>query len=231
MKHQQKTHKKKKKHQRVVRSFVFLASACLLIVGAYFLITSRGGFIDSQVQALITGPDQIEGGQTEQFEVVIKNTSNLPIELGKVRVGLVGPLKFSDDNTQKKSFEEGTQVEPGEEFRESVSITSIQSEEKASIEISAPYYPQDRKAGFVAKDSHNIVIGSLDAEVDFQMPELAFVGEQVTGTITITPHTSFEKDDLYVRVTTAGDLNVVNATPQFADQERCVGRLTGFSPA
>ena len=225
--------KKIKKHPQIIKAVVLVASACLLIVGAYFLIVSRGGFVQTQVQATILGPDQIDAGQTEQFEVVIKNTSDRSIEIGVVRVKLLSDddfseaLEFADDGTTEKKFE-GAQVDPGGEFKEVVNVTSIQSEDRAKITVIADYSPQDLSVQFFANDSQDLVIGSLDADVSVSIPEIAFVGEQIKGSISITPHTSLEQDDLYMVLTTTGDFEIQQATPQFADRGRLRWSLDKF---
>lgn len=219
--------KTKSKHSNILKGVIIVASVCLFAAGAYFLIDSRGSFVQSQIRTTISGPEQIEGGQTEQFDIVIKNTSNIPIDVGKVTVTLSESLKFSDDNTTEKIFE-GAEVTPGDEFKKSVSVTSVQSEEQAFIKVRADYSPQDLSVQFITQDSYDLIIGSLDADVNVRVPEIAFVGEQVKGVIAITPYTSFEKQDLYMLLTTTGDFDIVASSPQFADKDRLRWSLDRF---
>ena len=230
------SNKKKKKHAQVIKVMVIAASACLFVSGAYFLIDARGGFAESQVRATISGPDQIDAGQTEQFEVIIANNSDRSIKVGKIRVKLYKKaserelstaLEFADDGTKEKRFE-GTTIEPGSEFRELIRVTSVRSEEEAEIRVEYDYSPQDLSVQFFAKGSHNLVIGSLEAQVDFQLPEIAFVGEPVKGSISITPRASFEEDDLYMVLTTTGDFDITSAIPRFADNNRLRWSLDRF---
>jgi len=193
--------------QAALLAFVLLTGA---IVFTYF---SRGDFIRDDIHLIIDAPASIEGGSTTPIEVALYNGSTSVIEDIRIAIHLPEELVFDDGMRLKSATIDS--LHPGREHRIATNISAISTDKTVKVEARADYSPQDINVRYSTKESENIIIGSLDAEVEIDIPKEVYIQEKLEGVIRITPRSSLDKASLYARIIAPEEFEIEHSMPDF----------------
>ena len=226
-----KTHNKRR-NSKIAKTLTLAIFLGVLVVGTYILITSRAGFDEGQIQVdVVSFPEdaEIKIGQQSIFDIVVTNNSQTNIEDIRIAVWLSDSLVFTEQETLTRKVFEPEDIQSGGQFKESITVHPVSTEE-ASVTVRVQYTPQDRKLRYTTNKTHDVVIGSLDAEIEVDLPESVFVDEEITGTISITPGSSLSQEDLLVRLKTPSDFEITSAKPEFQSKQTSSWELESTGP-
>lgn len=173
-------------------------SIIALIFVAVFVWMGRGDFSTREVQIRIDGPTQIENGKLEVFKIVVENNSSKTLQNLNLSVELPPTFEVeSGKDLLLKGFEEILSEET-QEIEFTIIASSIQSKEIINARLD--YSPEGVSARFVAIASSEIVIGKLDVSIVFDLPQIIYADQQITGTIYIIPNSDIETSPIYLKL-------------------------------
>ena len=173
-------------------------SLIALILVAIFVLFSRGDFSTKDIELKINGPDQVENGQLETFEVAITNNSNKALLDINLFVELPPTLILQN---KEEIFKNAiSRINSGEEKK--IEFSFIASSDKSKEEMTAriDYSPQDVSARFVSVASKEIIIGKLDANMILDLPQTIYAEQEVRGILHIIPNSDIDTSPLYLKL-------------------------------
>ena len=173
-------------------------SLVALILVAVFVLFSRGDFSTKDVELRIDGPDQVENGQLETFEVVITNNSGKALLDINIFVEL--PLTFVLQNQEEVFKNSISKINPGEEKKIEFFIIASSDKSKEEMIARIDYSPQDVSARFVRVVSKEIIIGKLDVNMILDLPRIIYAEQEIKGVLHIIPNSDIDTSPLYLKL-------------------------------
>lgn len=206
-----------------------LPLALLALLGvSIFVWLGRGQFAQQSVAVALDGPLQMEGGSTEEFSVLLRNGSSVALEDVHIVIDLPGELATLQGG-RSLSFDV-EEVGSGDTHEERFKVVAISSQIQTSISARADYSPRDLHARFITRATHALTIGSLDANVELELPEAMYPGEEVEGLIRVEPNISLTQTLLYARLVAPEGFDLIQADPAFSNEGERIWKL-GALPA
>lgn len=173
-------------------------SILLLILAATFVWFGRGNFSTRNVILSVEGPEQIENGKVETFLVKVNNKSGNTLKNVNLYIETPGDLKVQENmEAVRNAFDS---IEAGKEKEFKFSIVASSSQQKESINVRLDYSPEGVSARFVSVSSRDVVIGKLDASIIFDLPEVIYNDQEITGSIHILPNSDIATSPIYLKL-------------------------------
>lgn len=173
-------------------------SLIALILVAVFVWVGRGGFSTREVGFNIEGPDQIENGQSSEFTLTIENGSEKTLKDLNIAMEMPAALSITEGrDVIERGFAE---IPPGETRQIPFSVVASSTENKARFSARLDYSPEGVSARFVKIASKDVVIGSLDASIIFDLPDTIFADQEIKGAIHIIPNSDIAASPLYLKL-------------------------------
>lgn len=173
-------------------------SLIALILVAVFVLFSRGDFSTKNVELRIDGPDQVENGQLETFEVVITNNSGKALLDINIFVEL--PPTFVLQNQEEVFKNSISKINPGEEKKIEFFIIASSDKSKEEMIARIDYSPQDVSARFVRVVSKEIIVGKLDVNMILDLPQIIYAEQEIKGVLHIIPNSDIDTSPLYLKL-------------------------------
>ncbi len=191
-----------------------LAFGALAGAIAFVFYTRGGNFTKDDIQITIEAPERLDGGAEASIDVILSNNSKIDIQDARISVYLPEELVFL--NGEDLAHYDVETIRASGDYRIPLDIVSISTDASVNIEARAAYSPKNINFRFqTARLKHEIIIGSLDAEAIINIPEKIYIQENVSGSILITPSSSFQKTTLYARLIAPEEFEVSQADPGF----------------
>lgn len=214
----QKVENKSSQENQSKRVLFIFISLSLLIFAILYVFFSQEGFSKEQISASVKGPQQIKSGQPYLFEITIANNSSKSIEDVRIEIEPSSILKFEDLDEDRKVFEVES-IGSKEEYTESISVVAQSVEEEAHIDVSAQYSPMGLNGRFsTSPERYKFFIGSFDADITIDAPPTAFVQEEISGVISITPNETLKQDNLQIEIQPPSSFEITSSAPSLNDR-------------
>ena len=184
-----------------------------LIVVAVIIWIGRGDFSTRDITVRLDGPVQIENGQEADFKIIVENNSareiqdiNLFLELPPSLILQAGANELSTHFIN---------IGAGEKQEEEFKIVASSTKEKETIRARLDYSPADIEARFASIATHEVVIGSLDVSVVFDLPENTFAGQELGGVMHVVANSDIQNFEVFARLVAPNGFNIKSSTPGF----------------
>jgi hypothetical protein len=198
-------------------SLVFFLGAAGFFV---YYFTLGGGSLPASpdnVDIVISGPPQVEGGAPSQFQLVVTNRNKVPLELADIVItypkGTRSPSDFSTDLPNQR-ISLGT-IEPGGKRQGTVSaVLAGQGGQRESLKVDVEYHVSGSNAIFVASSNYAINFSSSPLTVTVDGNSQAISGQPVSLTVNVATNGNAPVRDVVMKADFPFGFKFASATPK-----------------
>ncbi|MBI2610583.1 hypothetical protein HYW60_01435 [Candidatus Kaiserbacteria bacterium] len=197
---------------------LFFISALLYF--AYYFTIGGGASPASpgNIDIVISGPPQIAGGDPTQFQIVVTNRNQVPLQLADLVItyppGTRSPTDLSTDlSSQRISL--GT-IEAGGRRQGTVTAIFAGSGSAAGVKVDLEYRISGSSAIFVASSNYQAQISSSPLTLSIAGNRETVSGQRVEFTITIASNTNTTVKDVLLTVSYPFGFTFSSASPVLA---------------
>jgi len=201
-----------------------LSAAVVFFLGAvgffayYFLL--GGGSLPASpqnVDIVISGPPQIEGGVPTEFQIVVTNRNKVALELADLVVtypsGTRDPADFATDMPNKR-ISLGT-IEPGGRRQGTVSaVLAGSGGTQANLKVEVEYHVAGSNGIFVASAGYALNFSSSPLSISVQGNSQAISGQPVSFSVTIASNGSAPVRDVVLQANYPFGFKQSSASPK-----------------
>lgn len=198
-------------------SLVFFLGAAGFFV---YYFTLGGGSLPASpdnVDIVISGPPQVEGGAPSQFQLVVTNRNKVPLELADIVItypkGTRSPSDFSTDLPNQR-ISLGT-IEPGGKRQGTVSaVLAGQGGQRESLKVDVEYHVSGSNAIFVASSNYAINFSSSPLTVTVDGNSQAISGQPVSLTVNVATNGNAPVRDVVMKADFPFGFKFASASPK-----------------
>lgn len=201
---------------------------------AYYFTVGGGSLPASpqNVDIVISGPPQVEGGAPSQFQLVVTNRNKVPLELAELVIsypkGTRSPSDFSTDLPNQR-IPLGS-IEPGGKRQGTVSaVLAGEGGQRENLKVDVEYHVSGSNAIFVASSDYAINFSSSPLSVVVEGNSQAISGQPVSLTISVATNGNAPVRDVVLKADFPFGFKFSSATPQAA-QSGTLWALGDLSP-
>ncbi len=186
---------------------------------AYYFTLGGGSLPASpqNVDIVISGPPQVEGGAPAQFQLVVTNRNKVPLELAELVItypkGTRSPADFSTDLPNQR-IPLGT-IEPGGRRQGTVSaVLAGKGGDKENLKVEVEYHVSGSNAIFVAGSDYALNFSSSPLSITVEGNTQAISGQPVSLTITVATNGNAPVRDVILKADYPFGFKFASAAPQ-----------------
>ncbi len=200
-----------------------MGAALLFFVGAmsffgYYFLLGEGKFGASSgnIEILVTGPQQVEGGAPTQLQVAVTNKNKVPLEVAELIITYPSGTRSSTDfvtdlPTQKISL---GAIGAGETRRGTVSAIFAGNErESIDVSVELQYQIQGSNAVFVSSGTYGTTLSSSPLSLAIEGNKEAISGQPIEMKIEISSNSSSKVGDVLFEVQYPFGFKFTSASP------------------
>lgn len=206
---------------------IVLAAAVVFFLGAggffVYYFSLGGGSLPASprnIDIVVSGPPQVDGGAPAEFQLVVTNRNRVPLELAELIVrypkGTRSPTDFSTDLPEQR-IPLGT-IEPGGTRQGTVSaVLAGQSGDKQVIQAEVEYHVSGSNAIFVASNEYPVMFSSSPLSVSVAGNTQSISGQPLSLTITVSANGSAPVRDVILSAELPFGFKFTSANPKQAE--------------
>lgn len=180
----------------------------------YFYLGTRG----AEVELHIPFQGTIESGEVITIPFSFKNISQVPLSEVELSIFLPEGAILIEGNVESKPpvrlVRHVADVAPGEEKREEIRVRLFGQEgQEKTVEATLLYRPENLRAKFSQRASHNFLIERVPLAVFVEVPDTLASGQEAEMVIRYTSHARLAFEDMSVRVSYPPGFKYISATP------------------
>lgn len=203
--------------------YSILVAAILFALGAvgffgYYFFLGGGSFPASpnNVDIVISGPQEVQGGEPTELQVVVTNRNQVPLQLADLVLtyppGTRSPADLSTDLPNYR-ISLGT-IEPGGRRQGTVSaVFAGQQDTRGSVKAELEYRTTGSGSIFVANTNYAFSFRSSPLTLTVDANKEVISGQQVQLTIKVSSNTNAPVKDVVIAGTTPFGFKVTSASP------------------
>lgn len=210
---------------RAVLGWILGISALFFLgAGGFFVyyFTIGGGALPASpqnVDIVVSGPPQVEGGAPAQFQLVVTNRNKVPLELAELVItypkGTRSPADFSTDLPNQR-IPLGT-IEPGGRRQGTVSaVLAGQGGDRSDLKVDVEYRVSGSNAIFVASSDYAINFSSSPLSITVDGNSQAVAGQPVSLTVTVATNGNAPVRDVILKADYPFGFKFASASPPAA---------------
>lgn len=188
---------------------------------AYYFLLGGGSLPASprNVDIVVSGPPQVEGGSPTEFQLVVTNRNKVPLELAELVItyppGTRSPTDFSTDLPDQR-IPLGT-IEPGGRRQGTISaVLSGLSGERQNLRAEVEYRVSGSNSIFVAASDYPVNFSSSPLAITIESNTQAVSGQPVSLTATVAVNGNAPVRDVVFKAEYPFGFKFTSATPRSA---------------
>ena len=187
----------------LVSSVVFFIGA-VLFFGYYFTLGSGSfGASPTNIDIAVSGPPQVQSGETTKLQIVITNKNKVPLELADLVLtypqGTRSPTDYSTDlPSQRISL---GSIEPGGSRQGTVSaVFAGEAGSQENVKIELEYHLSGSNAIFVASQDYDLTLSSSPITISIDGNSETVSGQPVEFTVTAGSNANAPLHDVLLHI-------------------------------
>lgn len=186
---------------------------------AYYFTVGGGSLPASpqNVDIVVSGPPQVEGGAPAEFQLVVTNRNKVPLQLADIVItyppGTRSPTDYTTElPTQRISL---GSIEPGGTRQGTVSaILAGQGGDRENLKVEVEYHVSGSNAIFVASRDYAVNFSSSPLSVTVDGNTQAVSGQPVSLTVNVASNNNAPMHDVVLAVDYPFGFKFASASPQ-----------------